>query len=409
MNEYFSKYRITVIVSFLIICTSFFGGVYVGIHQKTTGTAADLQNKNPNTLVKGDFSPFWRAWDILTEKYVGSASSSKSVNDQEKIWGAIEGLARSFGDPYTVFFPPEESEMFKNDIAGNFQGVGMEIGIQDDILTVIAPLKGTPADKAGIRAQDKILKIDEVSTVNLSSEEAVKLIRGKEGTKVKFLILREGVDQPIEILVTRAVIDIPTIKTQLRPDGVFVIELYNFSAISADLFRSALREFVSSRSNKLVLDLRGNPGGYLEAAVDMASWFLPLGDVVVREDFGGKQEETIHRSKGFSIFNEKLKMAVLIDAGSASASEILAGALSEHGVATLVGTRSYGKGSVQELVKITPETSLKVTIARWLTPNGVSISEGGLKPSLEVERTLEDVKKGIDPQMAKAVELLLKK
>ena len=329
------------------------------------------------------------------------------VDNQEKIWGAIGGLTDSFNDPYTVFLPPEDSAVFESDISGNFQGVGMEIGVREGILTVIAPLKGTPAEKAGVRAQDKILKIDDTPTTNINSDEAVKLIRGKQGTKVSLTILRDDVEDPIIIAVTRGVINIPTINTRILSDGIFVIELYNFSAISGDLFRTALREFVASRSNNLILDLRGNPGGYLEAAIDMTSWFLPLGEVVVREDFGGNREEVVHRSKGYSIFGKRLNMVILIDGGSASASEILAGALSEHGIATLVGSTSYGKGSVQELVKITQETSLKVTIARWLTPLGISISEGGLTPDIEVGRTFEDEGKGIDPQLQAAVEICL--
>ncbi len=410
MKPWFSKYKISIIASLLIIGASFFCGVYVGSHRGAGSVSlANIENKNPDIFVKADFSPFWKAWSVLNEKHVGFSSSTPNISDQEKVWGAIEGLASSFKDPYTMFFPPADAEIFENDISGNFQGVGMEIGMRDDVLTVIAPLKGTPAQKAGILAGDKILKIDDVYTNTINSDEAVKLIRGKGGTKVKFTILRNGKDTPIEISVVRATIDIPTIKSYLRNDGVFVIELYNFSAVSADLFRKALREFVASKTNKLVLDLRGNPGGFLEASIDMASWFLPLGDVVVRENFGAKNEEVVHRSKGFSIFNKNLKMAVLIDGGSASASEILAGALQEHGVAKLVGSNSYGKGSVQELVKITPDTSLKVTIARWLTPNGKSISDGGLKPDIEVKRTADDVAKGIDPQMKAAVELLLKK
>ncbi len=410
MNHFFSKYKISIIVSILVIGASFFCGVYVGANgNKNSFLEANLENKDAGVLVKADFGPFWKAWNILNEKHVASGSSTPQITDQEKVWGAIEGLTSSFKDPYTVFFPPADAEIFENDISGNFQGVGMEIAIRDGILTVIAPLKGTPAQKAGILAGDKILKIDEKTTNDMNSDEAVKLIRGKGGTKVKFTILRNGSDNPIEISVVRATIDIPTIKSYTRADGVFVIELYNFSAISTDLFRKALREFVASRTNKLVLDLRGNPGGYLEASIDMASWFLPLGDVIVRENFGPDKDEIVHRSKGYSIFNENLKMAVLIDGGSASASEILAGALQEHGVAKLVGSNSYGKGSVQELVKITPDTSLKVTIARWLTPNGKSISDGGLKPDIEVKRTADDVAKGIDPQMKAAVELLLKK
>ncbi len=410
MNPWMSKYRATLATSLLIIGVSFFGGVYIGRQQAIdTGSAANVINKTPTSFIQADFSPFWKAWNVLNERYVASATTSNSVSAQDKVWGAIEGLASSLGDPYTVFLPPADAEVFESDISGNFEGVGMEIGVRDGILTVVAPLKGTPADRAGIRAGDKILKINNQSTADLNTDEAVKLIRGKEGTRVLFTVAREGSEKPLEISVVRGVIDIPTIKSYTRADGVFVIELYNFSAVSADLFRAALREFVQTRSNKLVIDLRGNPGGYLEAAIDMASWFLPSGEVVVREDFGGNKEELVHRSKGYHIFSDKLNMVVLIDGGSASASEILAGALQEHGVATLVGSNSYGKGSVQELVKITPDTSLKVTIARWLTPNGKSISAGGLKPDVEVQRTLDDVTKGRDPQMAKAVELLLKK
>ena len=188
---------------------------------------------------------------------------------------------------------------------------------------------------------------------------------------------------------------------------MFVISLHNFSAISANLFRDALREFIESGTDKMILDLRGNPGGFLEAAIDMASWYLPAGKMVVTEDFGDNGKPRVHRSKGYNIFTDKLKMAILINQGSASASEILAGALQQHGKATLVGTRSFGKGSVQELVKITPDTSLKVTVARWLTPNGSSISDGGLSADVEVEFTTEDFEAGEDPQLDKAVELLL--
>jgi carboxyl-terminal processing protease len=228
-------------------------------------------------------------------------------------------------------------------------------------------------------------------------------------TRVRLLIAREGVDAPFEVSVTRAVIDIPTLDYEYRSDGIFVIRLYNFSATSPNLFRNALREFVRTGSGKLLLDLRGNPGGFLEASVDMASWFLPPGTPIVREEYKDGGAQVVHRSKGYDIFGNKLKMVVLIDQGSASASEILAGALSEHGVATLVGETSFGKGSVQELVRITPDSSLKVTIAQWLTPNGLSISAGGLKPDVVVEVTPENVKQGKDVQFAEAVKILNQK
>jgi carboxyl-terminal processing protease len=198
------------------------------------------------------------------------------------------------------------------------------------------------------------------------------------------------------------------IDTELRSDGVFVISLYSFSANSTKLFRNALEEFANSGSSRLVLDLRGNPGGYLEAAIDMASWFLPSGDVVVSEDFGKNGEPLIHRSRGYDVFTDKLKMVVLVDGGSASASEILAGALRDNGKATLVGETTYGKGSVQEVVNLTNDTALKITIAKWFTPKGISISEEGITPDIQVPFTEEDAKAKRDPQLDRAVEFLKK-
>jgi len=395
-----SSYSRYFIKAFFVIAV-FAGGVYSAPFFRSSAAVGAI---NTESTVKADFGPFWEAWALLNEKYGGD----KIPTEQEKVWGAISGLAASYGDPYTVFFPPVESKNFENDIAGNFEGVGMEIGIRDDALVVIAPLKDTPAARAGILAGDKILRIATTTTAGLGVDKAVKLIRGPRGTTVTLLISREGIGQPFEKTLTRAQIDIPTVRTEMRKDGVFVISLYNFSAPSMGLFRNALREFVSSGTDKLILDLRNNPGGYLEASVDMASWFLPAGKTVVKEDFGKKENEQVYRSKGYDIFTDQLKFAILINGGSASASEILAGALQDHKKAILVGEKTFGKGSVQELVKITPETSLKVTIARWLTPNGLSISHNGLTPDVEVSLSTTTPKGGVpvDTQMEKAAALL---
>lgn len=397
------------LVILLIIGGSFYLGFRNGKKEAVSPSIfSSIDHVTPPPQVPVDFNSFWKAWQILDEKFAPSSTSTKDLpTSQERVWGAIGGMVDSMGDPYTVFLPPEEAEIFESDIAGNFEGVGMEIGIRDGILTVIAPLKGTPAYRAGIKSGDKILKIDDTFTDKLNTDQAVRLIRGPGGSKVKLLILKEGSSEPTEVSLTRTTIDIPTIDYNLRGDGVFVIHLYNFSANSPNLFRAALREFVRTGSDKLVLDLRGNPGGYLEAAVDMASWFLSAGQVVVREEYGDGRDQIIHRSRGYDIFSN-LKMAILVDQGSASASEILAGALSEQGIATLVGAKTFGKGSVQELVKITPDSSLKVTIAQWLTPNGNSISANGLSPQIEVARTAEDQAAGRDPQLAAAVAHLLK-
>lgn len=398
------KRFIAVAVFVLAMGAMFILGVFFGFNNRpAVSNITSLVNKESDVPdeKKIDFSPFWTTWKLLDEKYV----SEDGPQNQEKVWGAIQGLVSSLGDPYSVFLPPAETEMFESDISGNFEGVGMEIGIRDKILTVIAPLKGTPAEKAGVLPGDKIIKIDETGTVDLSVDKAVKLIRGKKGTTVKLSIIRGPKDEALEISVTRDTINIPTIDTEIKND-VFIIRLYNFSANSPSLFRESLREFAVSGKDKLILDLRGNPGGYLEAAVDMASWFLPAGKVIVREDFGKKAEPVVYRSKGYDVFNESLKMVILVNAGTASASEILAGALSEHGKAKLVGEKTFGKGSVQELVKVTSDSSLKITVARWLTPNGVSISKNGLKPDIEVPITKEDLENKRDVQIDKAIQLL---
>ena len=350
-----------------------------------------------------DFEQFWRAWNIINEKYV-PPKKSDPITNQEKVWGAISGLAGSLGDPYTFFLPPQEKSLFEQDVSGFFGGVGMQIGMKDDLLTVIAPLKGSPAERAGIQKGDKILVIDGATTTNMTIDKALYLIRGEIGKPVVLTLLHEGNDEPYVVTIIREEIKVPTIETK-REGDVFVISLYGFPATGAELFRGALREFVQSGADKLVLDLRGNPGGYLEVAVDMASWFLPQGKVVVREE-EKSGEGQIYRSKGYNVFGDDFRFVILVDGGSASASEILAAALKEHGIATLVGTKTFGKGSVQELVPITEDTSLKVTIAHWITPNGNSFSEEGIEPNVVVEITKEQVEREEDPQLKKAVELV---
>ena len=405
--EFLKKHSALLVLGAIIAISSFYLGFNSG-EKSLSIPVVDVDNKTEGQPINVDFAPFWKAWNLLNEKYVSASTTIEKVGNQEKIWGAIKGLANSLDDPYTVFFPPVESSLFEADVRGNFEGVGMEVIAQDNTITVIAPLKNSPSAKAGILAGDKIIKIGDKTTSNLSTEDAVQLIRGPKGTSVTLTIFRSGVKEPFEIKVIRDVIDIPTISTEELPEGIFVIELYNFSAQSPNLFRSALIEFILSGNNKLIIDLRGNPGGYLEAAIDMASWFLPASRVVVREDFGPSKDEKVYRSKGYDVFNDNLKLVILVDGGSASASEILAGALVEHGKAVLVGEKTFGKGSVQELINITSDTSLKVTVARWLTPNGLSISQNGIMPEHLVKYTLADRETGRDPQFKKAVEILTK-
>lgn len=352
-----------------------------------------------------DMTEFWKVWDLLDDRFI-SASSTKVVSDEDKLYGAIAGLVSAYGDPYTVFFPPVQSAAFAEDISGNFSGIGMEVGSREGVITVIAPLVGTPADKAGLMSGDLIVKIDDVSTQDMPIEEAVKRIRGEKGTVVKLTIFRQGEIETKDISVTRDTITIPTVKTEQR-EKTFIISLYSFNAVSEVKMQEALEEYKRSNATKLVLDLRGNPGGYLQSAVSIASFFLPTGKVVVRERMSEAGEEKLYRSQGRTLgARAPEKMVVLIDSGSASASEILAGALQEHGYATLIGVNSFGKGSVQELVDIPDGSSLKVTVARWFTPNGVSISLNGLSPDITIGRTPQQRIDQVDPQLDAALRFL---
>ncbi|MDD2657353.1 MAG: S41 family peptidase [Candidatus Pacebacteria bacterium] len=351
-----------------------------------------------------DLTAFWKAWHALQDNFVITHASSTLPTNKERLYGAISGLASSYGDPYTVFFPPEEAKAFADSIAGSFAGVGMEIGVKDNILTVIAPLKGTPAERAGIKTGDQIAIIDGKSTDGLSTEKAVMLIRGEIGTTVSFTMIRAG--KPLDIKVVRDTIQVPETDDGLdEATGVYHIALYEFTSNSADLFSQAFSRFKASGSTKLIVDLRSNPGGYLEAAVDIASHFLPKGAKIVTEDFGGKEDNQAHTSYGFADLPAGTKVVVLIDGGSASASEIFAGALQDNHAATLIGAKSFGKGSVQTLIDL-DGGSLKVTVARWITPAGHWIMGNGVTPDITVAYKKAETPQGNDSQVARAITFL---
>lgn len=399
-------------LAFLFAIGAFFSGLQVGQGAfPEAGQSANLfsiftsKPVEATTDTKPDLNEFWKVWDLLGEKFA-TGSTSEPLTDEDKIHGAIEGLVGSYGDPYTVYFPPKEASAFDENISGNFSGVGMEVGLREKLITVIAPLAGTPAEQAGILAGDVIVKINGTSTENMSIDEAVGLIRGEKGTVVTLKIFREGEKDFLEIPVTRDTINIPTVKTE-KIDGTFIISIYSFNAVVEEQMQTALKEYLDSKAKTLVLDLRGNPGGYLQSAVNIASYFLPAGKVVVQESFNDSAKNEVFRSRGQLIkeFTPK-NLVVLVDNGSASASEILAGALKDHGVATIIGTQTFGKGSVQELVKLDDNSSVKITIARWLTPNGTSISKAGLTPDIVISRTPENRVADEDPQKDAAVDFL---
>ncbi len=349
---------------------------------------------------KVDFSLFWEAWDDISRQYIDSSK----LDQQKMVYGAISGMVKALGDPYTAFFDPEQNKSFLEEVSGSFSGVGMEIDIRKEQLQVVSPIEGTPAEKAGIKAGDKILKIDDAYTADMSVEEAVSRIRGKEGTEVKILILRNGWEIAKEFKIRRAVIEVPSVKWEMKGDAAY-IKLSHFNENTAYKFVDVVNKILKSPAKKIVLDLRNNPGGYLDVSVNIAGWFLERGQTVAIEDFGGKQKEENLKAQGNpALLN--YPTVVLINQGTASAAEILAAALSENRGIKLIGEKSFGKGSVQEMGDLSDGSSLKITIAHWLTPKRNLINEKGIEPDVEVKITAEDTDSNKDPQLDKALEII---
>lgn len=374
-----------------LVLISFYFGFYLGDSQVP---------QPPSELPEGvNISLLWEVWEELEKKY------PESLDYQKMIYGAAAGLVESLGDPYTVFLDPEESKMFEEDIAGFFEGVGMEIGIREGALTVVAPLKNTPAERAGLRPGDKIFKIDNIFTENMSVDRAVKLIRGEKGTEITLTILRKGWDDSQEIKIVRDKIEIPTIDWEMKERDIAYIKLHQFSRKIGSDFKKVALEISESPAQKVILDLRNNPGGLLGKAQEVAGWFLQRGQIVVVESFGEKKEKIEYKAFGNAMFLN-YPIVILINQGSASGAEILAAALRDNRGIKLVGETSFGKGSVQEPVTLEDGSTLKVTVGKWLTPNGEFITDVGLRPDIEVEMTEEDYEENRDPQFEKALEII---
>lgn len=357
---------------------------------------AIIINKQGDATI--DFSLFWKVWEILKDKYVDKSS----LDARELFYGAIDGMLAATGDPYTTFFSPAENREFNEDISGTFEGIGAEMGMKDDIITIIAPLEGMPAEKAGLLSGDKVIKIDDVVSSSYSLDEAVKRIRGPKGTEVKLTIFRSGEEETRDVIIKRGLILVKSVRFEMK-DDVAYIRVNRFGDDTEAGFKDAVKQLRDKKAERLVIDMRNNPGGFLDTAVEMASLMLPAGQIVVMEEDGsGKRIEL--KARGGDVLSS-LPTVILINEGSASASEILAGALRENrDNVRLVGKKSFGKGSVQELVSVTKETAVKITIARWLTPKGNQIHNVGIAPDVEVGITSEDRENKRDPQLDKALE-----
>lgn len=387
-----------------MILIIFGGGFLIGRKTAPEPVAHDriFFNKELGKPSPLDFGLFWEVLKKIEERYV----DKNKINYQEILYGAISGMTGSLGDDYTVFMKPEKAESFVKSVSGkdSFEGVGMELGIKDKVLTVIAPIEGTPAFRAGILAGDKILKIDEKTTEGMTTEEAVSLIRGTKGTQVTLTIVRQNIDKAKEFTLTRDTIEIPVIRWEMKEGGIAYIKIYQFTANLPSKFEEVVSQILKDNAKKIIIDVRNNPGGYLETSVDVASWFLPENAVVVREEFkDGETNE--YKSEGYR-YLQNFPVIILVNKGSASASEIFAGALRDNKGVKLVGEKTFGKGSVQTLETFKDDSSLKVTVAKWFTPSGISIADEGLKPDVEIALSEENINSGKDPQLEKAIEIL---
>lgn len=367
------------------------------IYTKTFGTFTNSANADlPDEL---DYTSVDELYNTLRRKYDGELNLDDVMN------GIKKGLAKSTGDPYTVYLSSEEATEFKDDLNGTFTGIGAELGMDDnERLIVIAPLEGFPAEAAGLRAGDIIVGIDGEDTYGISVEEAVTKIRGEEGTVVKLTINRKGEVKDFEI--TRAKIVVPSVKSEIRDDGIGYIRISRFAEDTSALTRSAAEEFVAQGVEKVILDVRSNGGGFLDSAVDVAGLWLEDGTVVVEQKSGDVVTQTLRTHGTGPLLG--VETVMLIDQGSASASEIVAGALKDYDAATLLGVTSFGKGSVQALENLSDGGVLKVTIARWYTPDDINIDHEGIEPDVTVEYTEKDYDNDVDPQLNAAVDLLNK-
>jgi carboxyl-terminal processing protease len=348
------------------------------------------------------FDLFWEAWSIVQRDYYGDLPS-----EQELTYGAIRGATEVLGDPYTAFVEPAAAEHRRLTEGGSYEGIGALVTMEDGQLIIVEPFKDQPADKAGVLPGDVVLKVDDTAIQNLSLYEAIDLILGPAGSTVRLTIQREG-QEPFEVTIVRAHIDVPMVESSMRDDGIAYVSLFSFDGGATDKLKAAIDELLAQNPKGLILDLRGNPGGFLNESVLTAGLFLPRDDVILIER--SKTEETSLAPKDYGAGDPlapDIPMVVLVNGGSASASEIVAGALQDYGRAVLIGEKTFGKGSVQLIHELSNGAELRVTTARWFTPKDRAIHGAGLEPDIAVDLTQADAEVGLDPQLDRAVEYLL--
>ena len=389
---------LNILFTIILLGISFvLGGLYFDDYVHSFIGNTPLSSSSNNFETKG----LQNVYSFLRDKYL----YPDQINDKKDIeLGSIKGLVNSLDDPYTVYFSKDEYNSFQENLEGKFEGIGAEIGLKEDKLIIVAPIDGTPANKAGLLPGDEIVTINGESTVGLSVEKAVTKIRGEKGTEVKLEIARKDQDGLKTFTIIREIIDIPNIKIEEK-DGIAIISISQFQAETAQELDSKLAELNQKGVKKVVLDFRNNPGGYLQSAVEIIELFAPKGSIAVTEK--SKNDKVLEELKTKK--NPKysdIKLVVLVNEGSASASEIVAGALRDLKKTQLIGKKTFGKGVVQSIQEFPDGSVLKYTIAEWFTPSGKAINKEGIKPDIEIDLKTEDIKDKKDPQLDKALEVI---
>jgi len=404
----------SLLAGIILVGLAFGSGVAVGknwyVSEATTVTSTgevsiskviDL-NRSINHSDTVDFNQFWDVWDKIKQKYV-----KQPVKDSDLFYGALQGLVYGLKDPYSVYFPPAEAKDFSKSLSGDFSGIGAEIAVKKNQLVVVAPLPGTPAEAAGLKPNDKILAIDKRSTAGMDVNTAVEFIRGPATSSVMLTILRDGWKAPQDKTIHRANINVPAVTYEMKPGNIAYIKITQFNDYTVPLFNRYVSQLTSQHARGLILDLRNNPGGYLDGAISIASEWVTSGKIVSEKASDGS--ENVHYSEGTSHPLNGLKTIVLVNGGSASASEIVAGALKDDKLATIIGEKTFGKGSVQDLETFPDGSALKVTVAEWYTPNEHNINDTGITPDVAVVENVDNEAVGEDVMITKALELLAAK
>lgn len=376
-------------IGVLIMGAVFFAGIQLGNGSWQVSFMRPVA-QNRSLPAKLDYSSVNEVYQALKRKYDGK------LDEQALIAGMKKGMVDAVGDPYTTYMDPETAKSFGEQLSGSFSGIGAELSKQGTDITVIAPIAGFPAEKAGLRAKDIIVSIDGQDASGLSVDEAVKRIRGEKGTSVKLVVIRDGKERK-ELTIVRDTITIPSVKSEIKDNNIGYIQITQFNGETVGLVNAAAKDFKAKNVKGIVLDMRNNPGGFLNSAVDVSSLWLKTNQLILQEKRDGKVEQSFKASEDGLLVG--MPTVVLINEGSASASEITAGALQDNKAAVIMGTKSFGKGSVQEMTNFSNGGLLKVTVARWFTPAGKNIDKEGIEPDITVKITEADITARQDPQL----------